>query len=58
MTAAVYLKKLLDAGFRMISFRIPCDPDPLNGRMIERRVSVGDTVTPCCHIEDLIVLAK
>jgi spermidine/putrescine transport system ATP-binding protein len=24
----------------------------------ELEVAVGDTVTPCCHIEDLIMLAK
>ncbi len=34
-------------GFMFIA-RIPAEHD----------VSVGDTVTPCCHIEDLIVLAK
>ncbi len=34
-------------GFFFIA-RIPAEHD----------VSVGDTVTPCCHIEDLIVLAK
>ena len=24
----------------------------------ELEVAIGDTVTPCCHIEDLIVLTK